>query len=385
MFTDASALPRFQIKTDSRNDWIRWRRAFELWASVSQIQGDQEKANWLLVAGGIDLQEIVERIPKYGIFEKTLQEDGSAAKLEYESLIASLDAHFAPKLNKRFERHLLRAVRQEQNETFADFSARVNVQANKCDFPNDFLEDAMIDQLVEGCLSPELRKKMLSEDKTLDQILNMGKSIEQVEKQTRIFGRKETFGDTVGVLRSQNRSNSYRFNQNRPNQSRANENSQKYEQRTSHLKCYNCAQFGHIAREISKCSAANTNCGECGRRGHISKCCRKRKLDEPNVSRSFEPQPKRIKAIFETEPQNEENDDWRRICMIKNGAVECASLKFLLGNVEVTLLVDSGSPANILTLDTFNFLKENEAEMMNLREVQLDEIFTGKTNYILKS
>jgi hypothetical protein len=40
-------------------------------------------------------------------------------------------------------------------------------------------------------------------------------------------------------------------------------------------KCYNCNDFGHMAKECKK--PKNTTCYNCGKEGHIAKYCRKPK------------------------------------------------------------------------------------------------------------
>lgn len=98
--SDASAMPPFKIGSDPRNDWIRWKRAFERFLRANAIDNDVEKYDLLLVLGGIDLQSYYDKVFKWEV--QTPADDGSGelVQVKYDSAIVSLDKYFAPQSKK---------------------------------------------------------------------------------------------------------------------------------------------------------------------------------------------------------------------------------------------------------------------------------------------
>lgn len=137
LVVDASAMPPFKIGADPRNDWIKWKRALERFLNANKVEQDEEKFNLLLVLGGIDLQTYYDKVAKWEV-QKTVDENEEVLEevivLKYESAILSLDEYFAPQLKKRFERHILRSMRQNNQEPFEEFVYRLREQANRCIF-----------------------------------------------------------------------------------------------------------------------------------------------------------------------------------------------------------------------------------------------------------
>lgn len=185
-----------------------------------------------MVVGGGELQDQFERITKYKVTKKeTVDGKETDVVLRYESARYALKMYYAPKLNKRFERHQLRSIKQEEDESFVDFVNRILDQANRCEFTD--VIDAVVDQIIEGCKSSELRKQLLSEDKTYEQILHLGKTAENVKAQVRVYENRNVPFETV--QRIQNAS---------------------HEKPANSTKCFNCNRVGHLAREKDKCIAA---------------------------------------------------------------------------------------------------------------------------------
>ena len=74
MLADASVLPAFKPGNDPRTAWESWIKALERYLSLSKITDDQQKLDYLLVMGGIEMQQIYDRIEKYDVHLSTVGE-----------------------------------------------------------------------------------------------------------------------------------------------------------------------------------------------------------------------------------------------------------------------------------------------------------------------
>lgn len=88
-------------------------------------------------------------------------------------------------------------MKQNQDERFAEFIIRVRQQINECGIDRypakcgKIISDIMLtDAIVEGCRSEELRRQILQKDRSVEEIEDIGKLLEGVEKQVKDFGTK---------------------------------------------------------------------------------------------------------------------------------------------------------------------------------------------------
>lgn len=58
---------------------------------------------------------------------------------------------------------------------------------SRCQFVDS--DDMIIDQIIEGCYSTDLRKKLLTEEKTLLEILQLGKTMEEVQQHAKEYDK----------------------------------------------------------------------------------------------------------------------------------------------------------------------------------------------------
>lgn len=227
------------------NEWTKWKLSLDICLKAYEVVDPELKQNWLLHLGGSDLIDIFSSVadPEYG------NEDDA-----YVKAIKKLDSHFAPKKQKRFERHLLRKIKQEQNELFETFVIRIKKQAANCEF-GAFSEDAIIDQIIEGCTSKELKNKSLTQEMDLHKIIQTGLSLETVEKQLRSF--QGEYSGQINKINVQHRKS--------------------YEKK----ECFSCGKSWFLGHR-QKCEALNHKCKNCNKMGHFEKKCysKKRSLDE---------------------------------------------------------------------------------------------------------
>ncbi|XP_062538653.1 uncharacterized protein K02A2.6-like [Armigeres subalbatus] len=272
---DAAFMTETHQKPEMHPQCLRSKYRF---LRASKIENDEEKFDMLLVLGGLELQEFYDKITKYEV--QQILQSGEVIVFQYESAITSLEKYFAPQLNKRFERHLFREMKQEENEPFHEFIFRLQDQAKRSDFMDP--DDMVIDQVVEGCKSTELRKKLLTKELTLNDVMTLGKTIEEVQKQSKQYDKPSasTFERTLVQ----------RVVDQRP------DNRQNLE---TNRRCYNCNRPGHLAKDIGKCAANDAKCHGCGTKGHFKACCRRRKREESQQPSGPAPKRHSVNAILD--------------------------------------------------------------------------------------
>ena len=88
----------------------------------------------------------------------------------------ALTAHFVPQINTEFAVFTFRQAKQAQHQLFEQFITRLRVLAADCAFANK--DNEIKSQIIQGCISKELRLKALREIRTLAQLITLGKTIE---------------------------------------------------------------------------------------------------------------------------------------------------------------------------------------------------------------
>nr|XP_026500171.1 uncharacterized protein LOC113403790 [Vanessa tameamea] len=316
--------------------WEKWKRSLNIYLEATEITSPIKKRATLLLLGGSGLQEIFYNLPGANV-------EANENNDVFGIAISKLDEYFTPKQSKVYERHVFRLIKQEEGEKFDKFLIRLRNQAEKCKFDNP--KDHLIDQIVEKCLSVDLRKKILTigDSITLDKIITEANTLEVVNRQMEEYGKQDKQSDV----------NSIAF--------KRNENETKNEKKNTifvnrNKGCSRCGNSKHFAND-AKCPAKGKQCHSCGKLGHFRQYCksgregtRKRKIDEINrqeEERSSK-QPRRRKEV-----DNIIDKEVDYVFNVNNEAnIEC-----VIGGIRTNMLIDSGSKYNLITDKTWNTLK----------------------------
>lgn len=383
-------------------EWRRWKRGLEYFLAASGITGQREKRNQLLHLGGPDLQDIFENLP--GVHDiPHITPDPPF----YDVAISKLEAHFQPCRRRTYERHIFRQITQQPGERFGDFVMKLRTQASRCDFDlegSSVAESMIIDQIAEKCLSSALRKKILERDRSLEEVVAIGKTMEDVELQCKEIGQKEKEKTVLEPVNEVNwQGNSSRRNLNQSQGYRSSEypgdfhrqyvrsqyssrpegkakwnaqiNSRSFSgQVAGGLQpnidgriCFGCGRRGHL-RGNPTCIAKGAQCLKCRSFGHFAKWCTKRLNDD---SRETDPPSKRIKAVYEADVQNKPvttktgNSIDAEICYVMGENL----FRFKVGGVAVEMTIDSGAAANLVDFHTWKRLRANGAKLAFTSEV----------------
>lgn len=378
----------FDTKTDQSQlatEWRKWKRSLEYYLAASGITGQREKRNQLLHLGGPDLQDIFDNLPGVHDIPHVAPDPPF-----YDVAITKLEAHFQPCRRRTYERHVFRQIAQQPGERFGDFVMKLRVQASRCDFDlegNSVSDSMIIDQIAEKCLSSALRKKILERDRPLEEVVVIGKTMEDVELQCKEMAQKEkgtTIVETVNKVNPQNnfprkisyQSPGYRSsgfagdsrrqfirpdgktNWNTVSNSRFSGQGGGNRQFIADNRiCFGCGRRGHL-RGGQACIAKDAQCLKCRSFGHFAKWCTKRLNDD---GKDTVPPTKRIKAVYETGDQSKPADSKtdEEICYVMGENV----FRFKVGGVGIEMTIDSGAAANLVDFHTWEKLRARGAKL----------------------
>ena len=96
--------------------------------------------------------------------------------LTYEETSNKLTEYFNPKKCPEYEIHKFRKCAQKEGESIDEYYTRLLALAENCEFDNKSKEVKM--QIIHKCASNKLRKRALQQSMTLEEILNLERSME---------------------------------------------------------------------------------------------------------------------------------------------------------------------------------------------------------------
>jgi hypothetical protein len=160
--------------------WKRWLDRFENLLVALNITDNNRKKALLLHLAGETVYEIYEGL----VVEPVDADADPAVHNVYINAKRALDNYFNPKRNAEFEVYTFRKTQQNQEETLDAYHSRLRSQARYCEFANTDTE--IKSHIIQTCTSSRLRRRALSEPNlTLQQLLDIGRSMEAAERQVK--------------------------------------------------------------------------------------------------------------------------------------------------------------------------------------------------------
>lgn len=305
--------------------WLEWKSSASYMIKAKGITTPAQKEATLLHTAGRKLQKVYETLPE----PTGLPDDANV----FDKAIAKLDHYFAGNVNQPFERHKFRSMRQESSESIAHFVSRLRRQADFCGF-GDTRNTHVRDQLIEGCLSPKLRLKLLEKgnELSLDVALQMSSCYEAVTQQA-----NEMQADNVNKI-------DVKFSRNRAKMADRPRDTTHHRQpnkKEKERKCWKCGREGHLSKDYC-CPAKKEKCRKCGRIGHFAKVCRSKDSQQSKV--------------FSLENKESPDDE---IFAINLTPEEEPEVKVIVGGQEVHVLIDSGASCNVIDHQLWRQLQTN--------------------------
>lgn len=264
------------------NDWQSWKRELEYYLEAKDITDPARKKAVLLHRGGRELQEIFSTLEQPASVPRKSSATGTATDKEeikvdhYQVAVDLLEKHFKPSTNRCYERFLFRQIRQG-SDSIEQFVVRLRKQAANCKF--HALDEAICDQIIDGCADPMLRQKILEQKlEKVSAIVELGKLHEAVNVQT-----KAMVGD--GDASQSSAIEAVARVSRDPPAKTANRSRSPSDRDRQRRRCTRCNSSRHSASDES-CPARDSTCHRCQKKGHWSNCCRSRVAASENESSS---------------------------------------------------------------------------------------------------
>lgn len=311
---------------------VRWNR----WVSrlrdnvfvAYEITDDLRKRALLLTLGGEELNDIYDAIP--GV-ERNRREPHAdhPDDTHFARTVAALTAHFNPRRNVEYQKYMFRKMKQGDDKAMV-FYGRLRQAADACGFDDRHME--IKSQLITGARNEKVTKKGLAEpDATLDQLLNLMKTLEVTEEQNRLIHRPEEEINRVEKRPMQHR-------QNRKPKSKPDSNN-----------CRNCGRKWPHDGGQQACPARGKECRKCGKSNHFAKFCKSQVQETKD--RSDRPRRKPLHQVSANDSQSETE----YVYSINGVGLPYTTVH--IQDTEVRVLIDSGASINIIDESSFNHLK----------------------------
>ena len=257
--------------------------------------------------------------------------------------------------NITFDRHVFLIIKKLRGETVEHFHGKLKELAENCDFENKeetLIRDVFITNLIDSEIQKELLKQSVEPRQALELAINMELGMRyqhQIQQHNKIVVPANV--------------NAVQFNNNSRRPYWQNNNNVPKQNNRSTLYCSNCGGVW-LPNHREKCIAKGKTCNNCALLNHFAKVCRKQ---QKNINVKPQDPKKKMVRLVEEEPHPEDSvnfvqpaklyesdyssgEEDNTVAMIETAVekVEPLNLPLKIGNVNTTLLVDSGSACSIL-------------------------------------
>ena len=331
--------------------WTSWLEEFEAYADskgVFDLDGDRNKdmraqrKALLLYHAGARVREI----------HKTLTATNRHA---YDDFVAGLNAYFTVEPNETFQRHIFRKMVQLEQETVSQYCSRLRKAAsNGCNYHN---VDKMIrDQIVEYCLSDDLRKKLMEEGNGLD----LNKTLQLAATQESVDIHMNEMSNRPVLNRVRVSSGTGNNNQRTPSSrtstcysdgcNRACESCGRGYDAGKFEQCERCGR----SKSHERCPAAGKQCHLCQGYNHFRKMCKTKKVNCVAAD-----------SVDQSEVDGKSPDSYYAFTIhtvSKLDSLERANLH--VGGVSLRAIIDTGADCNVISMQEWQKLKQAEVKII---------------------
>lgn len=229
--------------------WNTWRIKFQACLQISNIENDKLKVALLISnLNGQALETLIN-----------ICKPRSPSDFSVEELLLKLDENFKDVSFTISERCKFFKMTQD-TDNLNTFALKLKQQAEKCQFPTDFYEEALITSFVMNISSSDVRTVLLQKEfKTLNEAVELARTLTGALEISKV---QPTLSEVNKI--SEKKIKSKNFQSNSPQTSKnSNTNSKTF-------KCRNCGMI----HGINECPAYGKECHFCKKLHHFSKYCR---------------------------------------------------------------------------------------------------------------
>lgn len=255
---------------DVATNWKVFRDAYEDYAVAAELTGKDApiQAATLKTVMGKECKQILNRL---GLTGEELKSSST--------ILAKLEAHFAPTRNVLFERYRFHSAEQQPSETVDQFLIRLKHLAETCSF-TALLDEMIRDRLVLGCNDHDARARLFREkDCTLAKAIETLRISETTRQQLKQLNDDADSHpvNTIKLKKSQSALPAKGQTRDKP-----------------------CAYCGRT-HERNNCPAFGKQCHHCGKLNHFKSVCRQQKIEKKAVSQIEEEQDDSDHSAFTVE------------------------------------------------------------------------------------
>ena len=284
---DALPLPKFNSSaTNAKEAWDDFSRCFNSYITLkewrdypeeptlgeAQLEWTDEQKKTLAKIQSMKAKEVAAltiALDAEGrkILEYVLPLEGDD-KSDPAKILAAFRFHFHGKTHDLFARDQCWSARQEENESIAQWEARVKVLINECNYKNDIQEHGR-DRFVIGIRSKSIKQKlfMKGEELTFTEAVKIAKSCEATEAKLQSEGQ-------VNVL-------TQKYVKNGPKNASARKGRKgKKRKQKKHTSCPWCGGEPH---DKKTCPAQGHTCTRCSKVNHYESVC----LSSPRTRKPY--------------------------------------------------------------------------------------------------
>lgn len=247
--------PSFDYVSDKANAGPRWNRWVERLGNLFvglKIDNDDRKRVLLLHYAG----ETV-----YDIYDAKKRETAAT----YAATKQVLKSYFEPIKNTQMEIYKFRTFKQTEGQSLDEFVTELRKLSKTCEFAD--VDKEILSQVTQNCRSNQLRRRTLREpDKTLSDILTLGKALELADVQASEVERE----GSVNKIHKQSKEH---MRNDKP-QTQTHKRNTKYR---------NCG--GEFPHRNGSCPEKGKNCNACHKMNQYAKVCKSKQYKYKQTKR----------------------------------------------------------------------------------------------------
>ena len=202
-------------------------------------------------------------------------DESSRKKASWQKFTAAMRKFYKPTENMTLKHYQFHSVTQGSDEVFTAFCNRVDKEAKHCSFKCKYddcsVEQTVIrDQIIIGTHNDKIRQDALKESWDLKTIRANGMHIESAE------------GGACELSKENDLNKIGKYSRKQRNTDKIQGGQIQAQQHGQSKTCYFCAcqVTGSIIQHVKFCKAKKSQCGSCGKMGHIEKACFSKNMNQ---------------------------------------------------------------------------------------------------------